>query len=389
MMLRGLAGRSRALSAAVSASSPRAYTLREVLAHCSLPSAEAAATTYADVKARCDEQLARVRALEAASKKPRGLATVVALYSGVVDELEAASGLVGDGAADQRLATVHRALVSVEQRHALFGPSVVDALKEGALDESQAALAEDCLAAHIGASLLLRNHLAAHAPELENPGGSATPDRGVGAARERASVAAAVDAAATEAVMLTEYAYDLLEPPVVDATGGDVSAFCVPHHVTYVVHELLKNALVATVERRIRDHGRDADDDDFPLSPVEVALAAGDGEVVVEVTDRGGGMTEDQIATCLALRPGLARYDRLDDPGGHCNSGSLAPISGVGMGLPMAKLYARHFGGGLRLASDLGAGTTTATVSLPTDVGTPEALPPPPAAANTPPWGRR
>jgi pyruvate dehydrogenase kinase 2/3/4 len=188
--------------------------------------------------------------------------------------------------------------------------------------------------------------------------------------------------------MLTEYAYDLLEPPVVAVSGGDVSAFCVPHHVTYVVHELLKNALVATVERRIRDHGRDADDDDFPLSPVEVALAAGDGEVVVEVTDRGGGMPEDAIAACLALRPGLARYDRLDDPGGSYNSGSLAPVSGVGMGLPMAKLYARHFGGGLRLASDLGAGTTTATVSIPTDVGTPEALPPPPPAANTP-WGRR
>ncbi|KAH8049410.1 pyruvate dehydrogenase [Aureococcus anophagefferens] len=363
-MLTRLAGRGRALSAA--ASSPRAYTLREVLAHCSLPTAEAAATTYADVKERCDEQLARVRALEAASKKPRGLATVVALYSGVVDELEAAGGLVGGVGED--LVAVHRALVSVEQRHALFGPSVVDALKEGAIDESQAALAEDCLAAHIGASLLLRNHLAAHAPELENPGGSATPDRG--------------------AVMLTEYAYDLLEPPVVAVSGGDVSAFCVPHHVTYVVHELLKNALVATVERRIRDHGRDADDDDFPLSPVEVALAAGDGEVVVEVTDRGGGMPEDAIAACLALRPGLARYDRLDDPGGSYNSGSLAPVSGVGMGLPMAKLYARHFGGGLRLASDLGAGTTTATVSLPTDVGTPEALPPPPPAANTP-WGRR
>ena len=383
-MLTRLAGRGRALSKR--SSSPRAYTLREVLAHCSLPTAEAAATTYADVKERCDEQLARVRALEAASKKPRGLATVVALYSGVVDELEAAGGLVGGAGED--LVAVHRALVSVEQRHALFGPSVVDALKEGAIGESQAALAEDCLAAHIGASLLLRNHLAAHAPELENPGGAATPDRGVGAARERASVAAAVDAAATEAVMLTEYAYDLLEPPVVAVSGGDVSAFCVPHHVTYVVHELLKNALVATVERRIRDHGRDADDDDFPLSPVEVALAAGDGEVVVEVTDRGGGMPEDAIAACLALRPGLARYDRLDDPGGSYNSGSLAPVSGVGMGLPMAKLYARHFGGGLRLASDLGAGTTTATVSIPTDVGTPEALPPPPPAANTP-WGRR
>ena len=134
-MLTRLAGRGRALS---SLSSPRAYTLREVLAHCSLPTAEAAATTYADVKERCDEQLARVRALEAASKKPRGLATVVALYSGVVDELEAAGGLVGGAGED--LVAVHRALVSVEQRHALFGPSVVDALKEGAIGEPQACL---------------------------------------------------------------------------------------------------------------------------------------------------------------------------------------------------------------------------------------------------------
>jgi len=64
------------------------------------------------------------------------------------------------------LGALHKRLKTVEERHALFVPSVVDALKDGAVPTSAAADVEHCLAAHIGISLLLRNHLKAHAPEV-------------------------------------------------------------------------------------------------------------------------------------------------------------------------------------------------------------------------------
>ena len=56
------------------------------------------------------------------------------------------------------------------------------------------------------------------------------------------------------------------------------------------------------------------------------------------------------------------------------------------MGLPLSKLYARHFGGGLALVAS--AGGVTATLELPTDPDAPEALPAAPDVANTA-WGRR
>ena len=59
--------------------------------------------------------------------------------------------------------------------------------------------------------------------------------------------------------------YDLEEPPPiavveepsVDGGGGDddgLTAPCAPHHATYVLCELIKNALVATVERHLAEN---------------------------------------------------------------------------------------------------------------------------------------
>ena len=121
-------------------------------------------------------------------------------YRGVVGDLAAGDDLAATAKTPEDLNHLHRSLKSVEERVALFVPSVVDALKDGAVPDAAAALLEDCLAAHIGAATLLRNHLLAHAPELENPGATlaAAPIRGVGAARAEAPLAAIVTAAARE-----------------------------------------------------------------------------------------------------------------------------------------------------------------------------------------------
>jgi hypothetical protein len=189
-----------------------------------------------------------------------------------------------------------------------------------------------------------------------------------------------------------------------------------------VVRELLKNALVATIEKHVAKHGPNSDAWDEELPPVEIAVAAS----TISVVDHGGGL-EDPDAL-LRIRPDLSsRYDRLDEPGGSYNSGSQKPISGVGMGLPlcgnqisgarrhrrdvvlvtasaqwrggsrrsmqyfhtglpMSKLYAAHYGGALTLAS--ADGGAVATLELPTDGDRPEALPAAPDAQNTS-FGRR
>ena len=156
-----------------------------------------------------------------------------------------------------------------------------------------------------------------------------------------------------------------------------------------------------------------------------VGRAADGGGARVVVSDEGGGMPAAELAACLAVRPDLtARYERVDDPGGSAtraepsmavtlvvrgkratvdawrvsslggsyNSGS-APISGVGMGLPLSRLYATHLGGALRLEPASGDGSiagVTATFELPAHPDAPEALPPlPPGRDSTAAWARR
>ena len=121
------------------------------------------------------------------------------------------------------------------------------------------------------------------------------------------------------------------------AAGDEIAAAaCVPAHATHVVRELLKNALVARIEKHVAKHGPNSDAWDEELPPVEIAVAAS----TISVVDHGGGL-EDPDAL-LRIRPDLSsRYDRLDEPGGSYNSGSQKPISGVGMGLPCVEIKFR------------------------------------------------
>ena len=262
-----------------------------------------------------------------------------------------------------------------------------------------------------------------HAQELENPGATlaAPPAHGTGAARLDATLINVVGAAVGDAQLVCEHAYDLADPPPVSIADDGSAAACVPAHATHVVRELLKNALVATIEKHVAKHGPNSDAWDEELPPVEIAVAAS----TISVVDHGGGL-EDPDAL-LRIRPDLSsRYDRLDEPGGSYNSGSQKPISGVGMGLPlcgnqisgarrhrdvvlvtasaqwrggsrrsmqyfhtglpMSKLYAAHYGGALTLAS--AGGGAVATLELPTDGDRPEALPAAPDVQNTS-FGRR
>ena len=405
------------------ATTPR--TLQQLVEHASDPDLiKAAQRAHVELSDRVEEQVARCTALEATAPTNRDLGTLTALYKGVATELAAGDEIAAAArASDADILALHRSFKSIEERHSSFVPSVVDALREGNVPVSAASLLEDLLSAHIGASTVLRNHLLAHAPELENPGATlaAPPAHGTGAARLDAKLINVVGAAVGDAQLVCEHAYDLADPPPVSISDDGSAAACVPAHATHVVRELLKNALVATIEKHVAEHGPNSDAWDEELPPVEIAVAAS----TISVVDHGGGL-EDPDAL-LRIRPDLSsRYDRLDEPGGSYNSGSQKPISGVGMGLPlcgnqisgarrhrdvvlvtasakwrggsrrsmqyfhtglpMSKLYAAHYGGALTLAS--ADGGAVATLELPTDGDRPEALPAAPDVQNTS-FGRR
>ena len=86
-----------------------------------------------------------------------------------------------------------------------------------------------------------------------------------------------------------------------------------------------------------------------PATPVNVTLAASTGTVVLTVSDRGRGMTADQITKIGAFM----QFDR-----------KTHEQQGLGIGLTIARQLAEIHGGALTVQSELGGGTTV-TVKLP------------------------
>lgn len=129
----------------------------------------------------------------------------------------------------------------------------------------------------------------------------------------------------------------------------------VSSHISYIMLELLKNSMRATVET----HGIDN------MPPIKVVIADGEDneDVVIKVSDEGGGIKRSNMhrvfsylyttADPSVISHMLATHseDDLKD------FGTASPLAGLGYGLPIARCYARCFEGDLVLMSMEGYGT--------------------------------
>jgi len=161
------------------------------------------------------------------------------------------------------------------------------------------------------------------------------------------------------------------DAPEVIMTGKLEQTFpYVPTHLHYVMLELLKNSMRATVDW----HGVDAMD--FP--PIKVVIADGDDneDVVIKISDEGGGIPRSNIKQIWsylfttadpAIQQGMVTLNQDD----HAID---SPLAGLGYGLPISRSYCRYFGGDISIMSMEGHGTD-AFVYLRRLGNTPEPLP--------------
>jgi pyruvate dehydrogenase kinase 2/3/4 len=139
-------------------------------------------------------------------------------------------------------------------------------------------------------------------------------------------------------------------------------ADCFSSHICF---ELLKNSLRAVVER----YGVD-NEDQFP--PVKVIVVEGSEDITIKLSDEGGGIPRSALPMIWTYL-----YTTMSDEGLETTiqeSDFKAPMAGFGSvarsislwpsiahthsyGLPLSRLYARYFGGDLRLISMDGYGT--------------------------------
>ncbi|KAK3246400.1 hypothetical protein CYMTET_44060 [Cymbomonas tetramitiformis] len=147
------------------------------------------------------------------------------------------------------------------------------------------------------------------------------------------------------------YARELCEKeygwaPEVQVHGDtDAQLAYFPAYIHYVMGELLKNAVRATMERNPKDP-----------PPVEVEIGGGDTEVGVCVRDHGGGIPRElQEKVWQYSFTSVKQDDRLQNVLYEQDRPLLA---GLGFGLPLSRLYARYFGGDIQLNSLVNRGTS-------------------------------
>eukprot|EP00939_MAST-03C_sp_MAST-3C-sp1_P003501 g3501.t1 len=198
--------------------------------------------------------------------------------------------------------------------------------------------------ARTGLQFIMEQHIAGKADQRR---------RGYsGVIQEKCVPADVIKAASDDAVAVCERC--LGDSPSVHIVGDtDLSFTYVPHHLHYVMFELLKNALRATVENHRRAVVKH---DDHDFAPVEVIIARGKQDITIKVSDKGGGIpfqNLDNVWDFMYSSANLPENGNIDVP----DLGSSPVLAGYGVGLPLSRIYAKYFGGGLHIMSMEGWGT--------------------------------
>jgi len=144
------------------------------------------------------------------------------------------------------------------------------------------------------------------------------------------------------------------------------------NHLEYIVGELLRNSVQAVMEKSKRTKQ--------PPPPIEVLICEASQHVVVRISDQGGGIPRELLPYLWSFNKGPRSRDRLANLSqvpamaatmqdikttpapGKSKDSSLSSLSSrdpklrLGMGLPMSKVYAEYWAGGLELHSLEGYG---------------------------------
>lgn len=137
--------------------------------------------------------------------------------------------------------------------------------------------------------------------------------------------------------------YGLFEAPRIQLVcNPNLDFMYVPGHLSHMLFETLKNSLRAVVET----HGMEKQE--FPVT--KVIVAEGKEDITIKVSDEGGGIPRSAIPLVWTyMYTTVDRIPNLDPD--FDKSDFKAPMAGFGYGLPISRLYARYFGGDLKLIS--------------------------------------
>eukprot|EP01064_Diplonema_japonicum_P012214 TRINITY_DN19682_c0_g1_i1.p1 TRINITY_DN19682_c0_g1~~TRINITY_DN19682_c0_g1_i1.p1 ORF type:complete len:513 (+),score=133.66 TRINITY_DN19682_c0_g1_i1:61-1599(+) len=213
-------------------------------------------------------------------------------------------------------------------------------------------------AGRISAGFLIRQHIAIAAMKKRPPRKGA--EDYIGLVCRKTDLHKVCRGAIQEAKEICEEQYG--NSPEIKLTrtskqGEGVQIPHIPAHLHYILFELLKNSLRATIEKHCT-----APKYDCSHAPrIEVTVCDTDRleDLSVKVSDKGGGIpidNMDKVMSYMYTTAEVSQFDvMLDDD--ETAQQHTTPLAGFGYGLPISRLYAQHFDGDLRLLSVEGHGT--------------------------------
>ncbi|KAJ1869250.1 hypothetical protein LPJ55_005484 [Coemansia sp. RSA 990] len=194
----------------------------------------------------------------------------------------------------------------------------------------------------IGLRLLTSQHIAL----FEQFYGSSKGGRFQGIVDNRLPLAELVRACAQGVQSMCEMTFGMTPPFVVDGQIDTVFRY-IPGHLDYMLNELLKNAFHASI--------RAAQSQDRECPVVAVTISKGNGRVAIRIRDCGGGIPAEIHSKIFEYSFTTEHHSSEESSDGSLHIADN-PVSGLGFGLPMTKIYAEYFGGSLNLISMEGHG---------------------------------
>lgn len=137
----------------------------------------------------------------------------------------------------------------------------------------------------------------------------------------------------------------------------DIEFMYVPGHLIHMLFETLKNALRATVEKTI-EKNPSVDKYDLKFPDVKVIITEGTEDLTVKISDEGGGIARSNLPLVWTyLYTTMPENEQIGLMDEEMSQNFRIPMAGYGYGLALSRLYARYFGGDLKLMSMEGFGT--------------------------------
>merc|ERR1712096_311581 len=202
----------------------------------------------------------------------------------------------------------------------------------------------------ISIQMLISHHKALYCPEesKNNPGLRGTIDPKCDAVD--VAKMAFENASLCEQIYMDAPKLDIEWTDLTDKDKNSVDFVYIPGHLYHMFFEVFKNSMRATMEFH-------ENSDSIPDVKVHVVKSSQD--ISIKICDQGGGISRSVAENVFLYLYTSATRVKLSDGDMGGTTSTSTPMHGLGYGLPLSRLYARYFGGDIKVASCDGYGTDT------------------------------